>query len=1277
MFVCLVPGSLVGQPASPPPPEATPQVLSPLEEAITQAAEANLQTIYPVPVFDVRVENVQLSEDGTFASAWLVAVNPETGEPVPSEPGLVFANWDGERWIVTLPGDPAWQSMLTAAPGDALLSEAQQTWLAMETAPYLPQAISQTFSGYLLPWESGKTVYLSRSLAHDASFPSGNAHFAFDFYISKTMFNIHAAKGGMVWAYKDSVPNDDHSDVNYIVLQDTSTVPTTYQLYLHLAQNSIPAGLKNVGAPVVQGQLIGVADNTGQSTGHHLHFQVQSEPYWNGYWGVSLDATFLDVDINGGRPRVTVDDPYCKATDVCQTYRSAYVSGNIVKDPPNLPRGDMTAPQQGISLQSTSLNLSGWAADDTGLASVRFKAYYDGSWKAIGPSFTTSPFSYSWNVCSSQVPDGPLSLSLEIRDLDGNYASGLPGLRHVLKQYECPPPTPACTPNSDQVAMFAGPDYSGACLTLGSGDYSGASGMGALGVNNAASILVGANVLASLYDNDDLTGRGETLAQNDSNLADNRIGADKVSSVRVRSRGNPPLTPRLTWPANGYSGFTSQDSAVLAWEDAGGATEFKVKLDGVEQPWQTAAAFHAGPLTATTHSWQVKARNTAGESAWSEARSLSITSKTITATTSNVPFSDDMEDGYNGWSNSSNWDQTDNQNHTGGGTVSWGYEPSGGDNNYDTGAPNAGQISSPPVSIPTSGAYYLRFWYLYETESAGTHWDRRWVQISANNGPFQDVLQLSDDPPNIWLQSPAINLSAYSGKTIRVRFHFETLDAQANNFKGWFIDDFSINSEAPAQCGSANEPNNTPAAALALNLNSSTQGVICPNGDLDYYKFSASAGDQVGISTQAQYTGSDLDTMLFLLDSDGSSVLASNDDQVTGSRTDSFVGYRILRSGTYYIKLRAWNHPSVGGETYTYTLNLIKGSERPSASISSPPNGTFLPPVTTIVVSAQSTSGGSQLTVDGISHVEFYWHSGDWQASEWTLLGADWVGDDGWSYDFDTSLLAEQRDIAFFIKAYDWSGSWSGAAIWGMAIDRTAPVTSLQPIPTSQKSTAIHLKWSGSDNLAGIDHYEIQVQIDSGGWQDWNSAIDPQLDEIWAVVEKGHTYGFRLRGVDRLGNTESFPVAAEATTSIPADICPTLDSYENDNTSASASSASGVSAIQEHNSCNPQTGSGSLNDVDWVKISVKAKQPLIITATPLSGGSANLLRLYAADGTTLLSQAQAPGFNQPVQLEWINTADGVVYLQLTHLDGDVAGSDVRYRLTISNAYRYFMPFVQK
>jgi hypothetical protein len=314
---------------------------------------------------------------------------------------------------------------------------------------------------------------------------------------------------------------------------------------------------------------------------------------------------------------------------------------------------------------------------------------------------------------------------------------------------------------------------------------------------------------------------------------------------------------------------------------------------------------------------------------------------------------------------------------------------------------------------------------------------------------------------------------------------------------------------------------------------------------------------------------------------------------------------------------------------------------------------------------------------EGISHVEFSWHSGDWIASPWVTLGSDWVGDDGWSYDFDTSSLGDQRDIAFFVKAYDWAGNWSGAAIWGMAIDRTAPVSSLDALPTSQKSTAVQLKWSASDNLAGIERFELQIQKDGGAWQDWSTQIPGQLEESWVVVERGHQYGFRLRAIDRLGNQESFPAAAEATISIPTDICTTLDTWENDNTTATASVASGVYSLQEHNYCNPQSGSGYLNDVDWVKISLKDKQRLFIRANPLSGGAGSVLRLYAADGTTLLDQSQAAGFNQPAQLDWDAASAGVVYLQLSHLDGDAAGSEVRYQLTISNAHRKYFPVIRR
>ena len=1265
--------------ATPFPKTMTASIQQELEAAILKAAKADLESTYPVPVFDVRVENITLSEDGQFATAWLVPVNPQTGEAIPTEPGLALATWNGESWVIHLPSDPGWQAALASVPLDVLPGEVQEQWLSLENVPHAPQTPRAALEGYLLPWAEGETVYLSRSVAHDGSFPTGNAHYSFDFYISKTMYNLHASKAGTVWAFKDTVPNDDHGDVNFIVLQDTTTSPVTYQLYMHLAQNSIPPELKTIGEPVVQGQFIGVADNTGQSTGHHLHFQVETEPYWQGYWGKSVDIIFGDVDINGGRPRVDIDIPYCDwSGDVCNQTRSYYVSGNTVREPADLPRGDITAPQNGITLNASSLTLSGWASDDKGIASARFMANFDDTWQFIGPTFTSSPFSFNWNVCADQVPDGPVSLSLQIQDIEGNLSRGLPGLRHLVKQYDCGAPQPACVPNADQVAIFSDVGYAGKCALFNTGDYQEGSQLGNVGDDEAESILVGTNVLATFYNDDDLTGRGETFAQDDSSLKDNRTGSNTLSSLHVQPRSQAPAAPRLSFPANGDDSFTADDSLGLAWEDGGGATEFKVKLDGVEKSWQLDTVLHTGQLSTGSHSWQVKGRNAAGEGPWSSSFSFNIQAGEAVGDERTAPFTDDMEDGSNGWSNSSNWDQTDQENHSGGGSVSWGYEPSGASVGYSTGEPHAGVLTAPPVTIPASGTYYLRFYYLYETESPGRQWDRRWVQISADNGPFQDVLQFSDDPPNLWLESSALNLDAYKGKTIRVRFLFETLDANLNAYKGWFIDDFSITTDAPAACTDPGEPNDSPATAKVISVNSSFDGYICPGGDMDFFKFSATAGDQVGISTQAKANGSDLDTYVFLLDTDGRSVLAENDDIETGVNTDSFASFRLPRSGDYYIKLRAWNHPSVGGSSYPYTLSLLDESERPTIAIVSPPGGTFLPgEQVDIAASAQDSPPQNPSLPQGISRVDFFWHSGEWLASDWTFLGSDWVGDPNWSFSFDTSTLTDQKDIAFYAQAYDWAGNASGAAIWGMAMDRTPPKTSLKPILGGQDSTAVLLEWSASDNTAGLGSFDFQSQEDSGAWQDTLLGVGGDLRQAWAVVEAGQTTGFRMRGVDRVGNTESYPSSAEASTRVRTNFCDDPDKWENDNSSGSANTASGVVSIQEHNFCNPQSGSSYLNDQDWVKISVKGGEQLIANAQPLYGATAAVLRLYASNGTTLLAQSAASGFGEVAQLIWEAPSNSTVYLQVTHLDGQVAGNDVGYKLILLNGYHSFMPLIKK
>jgi hypothetical protein len=178
------------------------------------------------------------------------------------------------------------------------------------------------------------------------------------------------------------------------------------------------------------------------------------------------------------------------------------------------------------------------------------------------------------------------------------------------------------------------------------------------------------------------------------------------------------------------------------------------------------------------------------------------------------------------------------------------------------------------------------------------------------------------------------------------------------------------------------------------------------------------------------------DTYLFLLDSDFTSVLAENDDRYPGFQMDSFLTYRLTRSGTYYIKLRAWNHPSVGGSEYNYTLSLVSADRTPpQAQILEPISNAWMPYGSVpIKVQANDLAAAGEIA-SGISHVDFLWHSGNWATSNWINLGADWDGTDGWSYNIDTSNLPWPFEAAIFARVYDWAGNWRGEAVWDLHVD--------------------------------------------------------------------------------------------------------------------------------------------------------------------------------------------------------------------------------------------------
>jgi len=166
---------------------------------------------------------------------------------------------------------------------------------------------------------------------------------------------------------------------------------------------------------------------------------------------------------------------------------------------------------------------------------------------------------------------------------------------------------------------------------------------------------------------------------------------------------------------------------------------------------------------------------------------------TVSTTWAGVLFQDNMEAGVGGWTATGLWhvatgaDPCPNAHS---GSASWYYGDASCD--FETGGTNSGSLTSQTIAIPgASGIAQLSFWYYYETESTGTSWDRRYVRISVDGGPYTNLTQLSGDTMNAWHQK-TIDLTAYAGHNVNIRFFFDTIDNVANNYKGWYIDDVLV-----------------------------------------------------------------------------------------------------------------------------------------------------------------------------------------------------------------------------------------------------------------------------------------------------------------------------------------------------------------------------------------------------------------------------------------------------------------------------------------------------
>lgn len=254
----------------------------------------------------------------------------------------------------------------------------------------------------------------------------------------------------------------------------------------------------------------------------------------------------------------------------------------------------------------------------------------------------------------------------------------------------------------------------------------------------------------------------------------------------------------LTWTATGDDGLTGRATSydiryALAPVSNGAVFDAATQAIGEPLPQISGSAEQmtvSGLTPGTTFFFAIKAVDNMGN-----ASPLS-NSPSATTAAGTVILSEAFESGAPGWTTTGLWHAS--QARANSPTTSRAYHD-GVD--YDTGAANSGNLTSPPINLTQATEALLIFAQWFETESWPEPFDIRRVEVSFDGGASWSLLKQRDsrDPNQPFWAVDQLDLAAYLGRTILIRFLFDTVDSVNNTFEGWYVDDVRVFATIPQQ----------------------------------------------------------------------------------------------------------------------------------------------------------------------------------------------------------------------------------------------------------------------------------------------------------------------------------------------------------------------------------------------------------------------------------------------------------------------------------------------
>jgi len=582
--------------------------------------------------------------DTDWALAVLAPRVSTTDEYLPAETVFILARRESGRWVGALMGkDPQFIDWIELAP-DSVMHKSLREFL-LDNVGGTGELSTQLVPNLKLPWfPRDNPQYISGYLYNEGTHKGVDA-WAQDWSLVNK--DVAAAASGTTVEMVCNLPNvrDDSKGYGNYVLMDIGG--GVFALYAHLQSCSMSM---NQWYP--QGATVGRSGTSGYSTGPHLHFRLRDsnrnpvlpEPI-SGYTNIRKGVNYYSD--NGGQPScdaTSIPSGYTKCADeggrcnfsgTKQVYYGANscfkvksfsngvdCNNNNFGDPvPGTQKAcyvepDSPPPSCNPNADQIALFVD---ANYSGQCVVKGIGQYPNP-GAIGlPNDSISSIKVGGNVQAILCRDDNYGGGCEtFTSDDSNLSDNSIGNDQVSSAKVELRPSP-CNPNADQVALFVDADYRGQCVVKGIGQY---PNPGAIGLPNdsISSVKVGGNVKAILCRDDNYGGGCETFTSNDSNLSDNSIGNDQVSSAKVEQRLQPPNAP-----SNLSATAVSASQINLSWRDnSDNETGFKIYRNGsylTSVGANVTGYQNTGLNCGTSYSYYVKAYNSAGESETSNTAS--------------------------------------------------------------------------------------------------------------------------------------------------------------------------------------------------------------------------------------------------------------------------------------------------------------------------------------------------------------------------------------------------------------------------------------------------------------------------------------------------------------------------------------------------------------------------------------------------------------------------------------------------------------------------------